>query len=253
MNMESILKMITTFWYLWLLVLLVGLYSIFKPRIKGYMGEKAISAILAMLDSNKYKVINDVVLCVEGKTSQIDHVVVSNYGIFVIETKNYKGLIYGDDYSDYWTQVIFKRKEKLYNPVRQNYGHVQALKQHLVEYPDIPYIPIVVFSINADLKVKTNSEVVYSVNLLKTIKKYETILISDYDKDLIYSKIMELNNNTKEVRKQHVQAIHKRKEEKEIKIDENVCPKCGSKLVVKKGKYGEFKGCSSYPKCRFTV
>ncbi len=80
--METILKMITTFWYLWLLVLLVGLYSIFKPRIKGYMGEKAISAILAMLDSNKYKVINDVVLNVEGKTSQIDHVVASNYGIF---------------------------------------------------------------------------------------------------------------------------------------------------------------------------
>jgi len=54
--------------------------------------------------------------------------VVSNYGIFVIETKNYKGWIIGNEFDDYWTQVIFKRKEKLYNPIKQNYGHIQALK-----------------------------------------------------------------------------------------------------------------------------
>jgi hypothetical protein len=50
---------------------------------------------------------------VKGKTTQIDHVVVSEYGVFVIETKNYTGWIVGDEKSDYWTQVIYKRKERL--------------------------------------------------------------------------------------------------------------------------------------------
>lgn len=96
---------------LWGLVLLVAIFSIFKPKIKGFLGEKVVSAILSRLNPQKYTVINDVMLNINGKTSQIDHVVVSNYGIFVIETKNYKGWILGDERSEYWTQVIYKRKE----------------------------------------------------------------------------------------------------------------------------------------------
>lgn len=75
----------------------------------------------------KYKVLNNITLQTDGRTTQIDHVVVSNLGLFVIETKNYKGWIIGDEYSEYWTQVIYKRKEKLYNHIRQNYGHLMAL------------------------------------------------------------------------------------------------------------------------------
>lgn len=56
----------------------------------------------------------------------IDHVVISKYGVFVIETKNYRGWIIGNEKSEYWTQVIYKRKERLYNPIKQNYGHIKA-------------------------------------------------------------------------------------------------------------------------------
>ena len=110
-------------------------------------------------------------LQVDGKTSQIDHVVVSNYGIFVIETKNYKGWILGNEYDDYWTQIIFKRKEKLRNPIKQNFGHIRALEEHLKEFIGVKSISIVVFTTKADLKVKTQTDVVYTVNLLKTIKR----------------------------------------------------------------------------------
>jgi len=71
-------------WYLWILVLIVFVFRLYKAKIKGIIGEKTISAFLSRLDSTKYKVINDLMLSTEGKTSQIDHVVVSNYGIFVI-------------------------------------------------------------------------------------------------------------------------------------------------------------------------
>ena len=102
-------------------------------------------------------------------TTQIDHVVVSNYGIFVIETKNYKGWICGNEFDDYWTQVIYKMKEKLRNPIMQNYGHTQVLKSVLHEYPNINYVPIVVFTTKADIKVKLKATVVYTVRLLKLV------------------------------------------------------------------------------------
>lgn len=67
-----------------------------------------------------YIVINNLKLNTKGTISQIDHLVVSNYGIFVIETKNYKGWILGNEDSQNWTQVIYKYKNKFYNPVLQN-------------------------------------------------------------------------------------------------------------------------------------
>ncbi len=177
----------------------------------------------------------------------------SNYGIFVIETKNYQGWILGNEFDDYWTQVIFKRKEKLHNPIKQNYGHIQALKDALSEYADLNYISIVAFTTKADLKVKANTDVVYTVNLPKTIRKYSNETISDSDKEKIYEKLLSLNIDTKENRKAHVQAIHSNLADKHKKVDANTCPKCGGGLVLRNGKYGQFKGCGNYPKCRFVA
>ena len=247
------LKLFITTWYLWVLIILVFVYEFFKPKIKGIMGEKTVATFLSMLNSDKYKTINDVILEADGRTSQIDHVVVSNYGIFVIETKNYKGWIHGDENSKYWTQVIYKHKEKLYNPIRQNYGHIQALKHCLADYEDIPYIPIIVFSTKVDLKVKVSIDVIYTVNLLKTIKKYKEEVITDEVKEDVYSKIISLNIGDKEIRKEHVSSIQKEKVAIRNKIESNICPKCGGVLVTRKGKFGSFKGCSNYPKCKFTL
>lgn len=243
----------TTYWIIAIIfAIFVIVYPIYKPYIKGYLGEKGIGFILSKLDPQKYKIINDVMLKVNGKTSQIDHVVISNYGVFVIETKNYKGWIVGNEKSEYWAQIIYKRKEKLYNPIRQNYGHVQALKSVLLDYPDVVFIPIVVFSVNADLKIKSSSDVVYSINLIKTIKKYDQEVITDKLKEEIYSRIMLLNIDDKETKKQHVLEINQNKQEKAKKTESNICPKCGGKLFNRKGKRGDFKGCSNFPQCRFT-
>lgn len=96
--------------YIWIIALMVlsALVTIIKPRIKGKMGEATVSMLLKKLDKNKYQVVNDVLLSAEGgntRTTQIDHVVVSIYGIFSIETKNYKGQIYGSESSEKWGAV----------------------------------------------------------------------------------------------------------------------------------------------------
>jgi putative lipoic acid-binding regulatory protein len=234
-------------------IILAIILRIYGPTIKGYFGEKSVSFFLSRLDPGKYKVINNIMLKIDGRTSQIDHVVVSNYGIFVIETKNYNGWILGNEYDDYWTQVIYKRKEKLFNPIKQNYGHIQALKNVLSEYQELNYISIITFTTKADLKVKTKTDVVYTVNLLKTIRKYDKETVSDSVKEKVYKKLLSLNIDDKEERTEHVRSIYKNINEKNRKITENICPRCGGTLVRKNGKYGSFTGCSNYPKCKFTV
>ncbi len=66
-------------------------------------------------------------------------------------------------------------------------------------------------------------------------------------------KLISLNIDNKDNRKTHVQAIYNDIKEKNNKINNNICHKCGRELVIRKGKYGEFKGCSNFPKCRFTA
>jgi uncharacterized protein YggT (Ycf19 family) len=119
--LNILLDFITSLWYIWLLAIVVSVLSVFMPKIKGYFGEKSVEFFLSGLYESKYKVVNNIILQVGDKTSQIDHVIVSNYGIFVIETKNYKEWIIGNEYDDYWKQVIYKWKEKLRNPIKQKF------------------------------------------------------------------------------------------------------------------------------------
>ena len=250
--MRDIFKFFISTWYIWVIAFLTAIYQIFLPRIKGYFGEKSVAFFLSRLDLDKYKVIYNVMLNVAGKTTQIDHVVVSNFGIFVIETKNYKGWIMGDEYSEYWTQVIYKHREKLYNPIWQNYGHIQALKTYLVEFPTVLYIPIVAFTTKAELKITAAVDVIYTVNLPKTIRKYMVESVPDGVRDRIFSMLSTGNIVSKEERKKHVRDIHERLDSAENKIDSGICPKCGGNLVFRRGSRGSFRGCANYPKCRFT-
>lgn len=101
-----------------------------SPKVKGRIGEAVVAVgALGKLDPVVYRVFNDIVLPrPDGKgTTQIDHVVVSPFGIFVIETKNYAGWIFGDETSRYWTQVIHGKKSRFQNPLHQNALHVRAL------------------------------------------------------------------------------------------------------------------------------
>lgn len=235
------------------LILVLIFWRVFRVKIKGVIGEKTTASILYLLDKSKYKVINNIVLDAAGKTTQIDHIVISDFGVFVIETKNYKGWILGGENSEYWTQVIYKRKEKLYNPIRQNIGHIRALKNCLKEYPDLKYISIIVFPPKSDIKVKTNTDVVYSHQLLKTIKKYTDVNLMETDREAIFHTISASNLIDTYNKRDHIQSIKNRIQRRKQSVRENKCPQCGGNLVKRTGKFGTFLGCSSYPLCKFTL
>ena len=219
------------------------------PSVKGFLGEIFIRFLLEFLDKDKYIVINDVlILTSEGRSSQIDHVIISLYGIFIIETKNYNGWIFGNEHSKNWTQVIYKTKNQFYNPIIQNKGHVKAFQDLLSDYTSIRYIPIVVFTLKANFKkLEVTSHVVYSLSLLDTIKLYTEENISKIDMEKIHKIITNANNEDASVRKQHIKRI----KEPKYKVDAGICPRCGGRLVERSGKYGAFIGCSNYPKCRY--
>ena len=123
-----------------------------RSKIKGRIGESFCSSILSFLPKDKYIVVDDVLLKTSNGTSQIDHVVLSIYGIFVIETKNYSGWIYGGEYSDNWTKNVYGNKYSFYNPLKQNDGHIKAIKRYLKITNDNSVIGIVAFSNKASLK-----------------------------------------------------------------------------------------------------
>lgn len=110
MDVNLMFGIFKTTWYFWALVLAAGIYRMFRPAIKGFLGEKSVAAVLAGLDKKKYLVLHNILLQAGAKTTQIDHIVVSNYGVFVIETKNYKGWILGNEKDENWTRVIYRRR-----------------------------------------------------------------------------------------------------------------------------------------------
>jgi hypothetical protein len=70
-------------------VVLLLILRLNMPKMKGSVGEAIAAKKLSRLDPNEYKIINDVLITSHGHSSQIDHIVISRFGIFVIETKHY--------------------------------------------------------------------------------------------------------------------------------------------------------------------
>jgi len=238
-----------------------------SARQKGKRGEKRVSSVLSQLP-NEYTVLNDLVFRTERGTAQIDHVVVSKYGIFAIETKNYRGEIYGDDKRQKWTQLIvtevsyakkwwktytYVTKNRFYNPVKQSLGHAFRIKELLSAFPHVKVVPIVVFTGEAILRnVESRYHVVYEESLLGVINEYKTTCLSDDDVQKILDALK--GNNVREVvnDRQHVKNLQTAANEVKATVNSGICPKCGGHLVERHGKYGFFYGCSNYPKCRFT-
>ena len=221
---------------------------------KGENGENVVMMKLMLLPEDKYLVMHNVTVPLSRSSSQIDHIVLSVYGIFVIETKNYSGSIYGLEHREYWSQYINKNKNQFYNPILQNAGHVRALRQYLKGFGSIPVTPIVVFSDKADLKVNCEESIVINWGLLlQTIQQYQEEKISWDQVKEIYS-FLQLVEMTKgqETDNQHLQNLHDRMEGKFRTIESGHCPRCGGTLILKEGAYGQFYGCSNYPNCHYT-
>ena len=235
-------------------VMMIAAMIILKKRlpiIRGRTAERKVARTLQKLAPQEYFAINDFMAKTETGTTQIDHIVVSKYGIFVLETKNYRGWITGSEWSREWIKNVYGNKYRFQNPLHQNFGHIKALEQ-ILKIEDDKFVSIVVFTNRANLKVETSQHLIYRDELLKTIQEYQMPVLCDEEVKEALLKLNEANITDKETRKHHVESIKERKYDTQEKIRSGICPKCGGTLVLRHGKYGNFYGCSNYPTCRFT-
>ena len=237
------------------IIFFVFIFSLNAPAIKGAIGESRVASKLNKLNDEEFKVFNNVLLQTGSGSSQIDHVIISRYGIFVIETKSYKGWIHGNENSEYWTQSIYKKKTKFRNPIKQNWSHIYALKEILSDYNNVVYHPIVVFAGSGELKnVYSSIPVVYNQQLIPTImNKCGIPTLSIMQVNNITDRLNEILIQDRQARKEHVHQVQNHAYEKKKKEKSSVCPRCGGNLVVRDGPYGKFYGCSNYPKCRYSL
>lgn len=130
-------------------------YSIRSYKIYRFQnrGEELIThTIIKNLPSTSWHLLNNITLKISDSTTQIDHILVSTYGVFVIETKHYTGWIFGDKNSKQWTQVLYGTKHRFQNPLHQNYKHLKSVQALLDFLPPEQVNSLVVFSGDAEFK-----------------------------------------------------------------------------------------------------
>ncbi|MCD8287661.1 MAG: NERD domain-containing protein [Porphyromonadaceae bacterium] len=243
---------------LWLLlVVILVAFLLFclsgKKRRRGRRFENRVCKRLVKLP-DEYHVMDNLLLEYQGRSAQRDHLIVSPYGLFVIEDKNYKGWIIGGEEAEYWTQTIYSRKNQLYNPIRQNEGHLRFLSYLFRDIGRIPMIPIVVFGDEAELKVNVREHIVIHRNaLLKVISRYRESVIPDRLMYKILATLTQYLKVDRRAEKRHIQSAKIKKRDSLDKIRQGICPRCGGSLVKRQGPYGTFYGCSNYPRCKFYI
>lgn len=217
---------------------------------KGWVGEKETRLGLWLkLDGETYKRFHNIILETENGTAQIDHVILSRYGIFVIETKNYNGWIFGSKDQRSWTQVLFGKKSSFQNPLHQNYKHTRALAQFLNIDDNKTHSVVFFIGDNVELKGDFPPNVLSS-GLSGYIKEFTEVLFSNTEFFSLERRLKQFQESNTISSKQHIDNLQARYS------SETTCPKCGGKLVRRIAKRGssvgkEFLGCSNFPSCKF--
>lgn len=255
MDITHILKpLFEHFWFLIPLAIFVAIWN--SAWFKGVVGEFMVNlAAKWFLDSKTYHLIKNVTLPMEEGTTQIDHIIVSPYGVFVVETKNMKGWIFGGEKQKTWTQKIFKHTQKFQNPLHQNYKHVKVLEK-LLGLKSEQIHSVVVFVGDSTFKTPMPPNVTYGGGYIRYIKSMRGIVLTHDDMERVVSSIESgrlsrtLTTHVKHVK--HVNEIVRKKQ------DGVACPKCGSDMVMREVKKGanigkKFWGCSRFPSCRGAV
>ena len=258
-------------WYLLPLLLIATLIK--TPWFKGMVGEAFINlGIRLFLDKREYHLLKDVTL-------PTPHEIVSRFGLFVIETKNIKGWIFGNPAHKSWTQQIYRRRHTFQNPLRQNYLHLMTLKS-LLGLADHQLHSIIYFIGDCTFKTPMPDHVM-NRGLIHYIKGKTTPVLTPAEVTRVIDTIQRgrLAANW-QTHKQHVAQLKARHSEvphpplsvaampvvnqvvnaaptitESLTKPNPLCPKCGNLMVLRTAKRGDnrgnqFWGCSRYPTCR---
>lgn len=240
---------------IWIVVVAVVIGWICGSRwAKGHLGEWRIRFVSwVALNRNIYHRLDNVMLRTPDGATQIDHIFVSRFGVFVLETKNMQGWIFGNEEDAKWTQKIYRNTFRFQNPLRQNFKHVKAVEQALQIPPETIH-SIVAFVGNSTFKTKMPQNVTSVLGFISYVKSFQRQVFTEEQVARLLNEI-----EVKRLKSEHIlniKHVHNLKQRSNPKASRR-CPKCGSPLVIRTAKQGagvgrQFWGCSAYPKCRFT-
>ena len=190
--------------------------AIFDDKWVGRQGEKLTERELKWVNFFGYhgKALRNLyVPKSDGQTSEIDLVYITQKGIFVFESKNYSGWIFGDEKSKYWTAMLPNRqKNQFYNPILQNKTHIKWLRQYVGE--SVPMFSIIVFSERCELKKLTvetsNASVIQRhqvSSIVKDLWNCTADVLSEEQIDDLYNELKPLTEANKAIKTQHIKDI----------------------------------------------
>ena len=241
---------LAVYWWLVPVVLIISISQ--TPWFKGLLGEFLVKLTAKLrLPANTYHRVHNVTLPTADGTTQIDHIFVSRFGIFVVETKYMKGWIFGGEKQAQWTQKIYKESFKFQNPLRQNYKHLKALESSLGLSSDFIH-SVVVFAGDSTFKSPMPANVTNGGSYISYIKSFTKPVLSEASIQNILSKIESGRLKPSwETERQHVEYLRTRSEQ----AANRQCPNCGENMILRTAKRGanvgnKFWGCSAYPKCK---
>lgn len=233
----------------------------------GRRGEKRVSRELRRLPDSEYVVLNDLTITDRnGRTTQIDHVVISRFGIFVIETKCYKGWIFGDEKGKVWTQSLScgrgwtaeTEKHTFQNPIRQNWRHIFVLSERL-DLPMQLFRNVVVFAGESTFKTFVPGNVMHEYELPGYVKSFDRELLGQQTVNEISEKLRHMDlSGTEDCHEKHLHSLQVNlvsRQQRYASEDAPKCPKCGAKMRrrFRHSDNAPFYGCSRYPECKGTA
>ena len=194
-----------------LLVLFVLLSVVRSARFKGFLGELRVKVATGLrLNGRTYRSLHNLTLPTEDGTTQIDHVIVSEFGVFVIETKNLTGWIFGNERSRKWTQSLHRNSRfQFQNPLRQNHGHVKVVEKLLGLGPRCLH-SVVVFVGKSEFKTTMPPNVLTRRELIRHIKSKTEVLLSDEQVEASIRKLERSRISKFGTRRRHIRGLRER-------------------------------------------
>ncbi len=259
---------------------------------KGSAAEFVLSKHLDIVSGYKKMIFNCYIPKNDSTTTEIDVIMIHEKGIYVFESKNYSGWIFGSEEQPKWTQSFRKgrygsQKFHFYNPIMQNKTHIKWLKNYLQPLNlQIPFYSCIVFGNSCELKdvtLTSNRHVVLNEfelhDFVQNHLDSSCCILTEYQVDEIYDRLFPLTQVSEFEKIKHVYDVSVKMEQKtayqnnvyseqnlnssnnyskeSLDSNEKRCPRCGSDLILRTSKKGDnagqkFWGCKSYPKCRYT-
>jgi len=240
-------------WWIFAIAVFAG-WVLRSKWVKGLRGELSLRFFAWLgLDKAVYHRLHNLTLRTPDGATQIDHVFISRFGVFVVETKHMAGWIFGREADPHWTQSLYGNNRQFQNPLRQNHKHVKAVEDALDTGQGVVH-SVVVFTGSSKFQKAMPPNVTVLGGFVSYVKSFYLEILSQEQVDRFVAELQRRALPKSNIlRRHHVRRLRQRSNPNAYRN----CPKCSSRMVIRTARRGrragsQFWACSGYPRCKYT-